>query len=173
MRQGIFFIISCLFTQVIWAASLTVEIKTTENGTPIGTIMFEDTKYGLLITPKLKSIRPGLHGLHIHQHPSCEDAGQAAGGHLDPKETKQHLGPYHEGHGGDLPALYVDQSGTAQQTILAPQLCVKDIENRSIMIHQGPDNYLDKPLPMGGGGERVACGIIIAPLPKASLSQGK
>tara|TARA_B110000879_G_scaffold198152_1_gene269585 strand:- start:1231 stop:1749 length:519 start_codon:yes stop_codon:yes gene_type:complete len=164
MKQGMVFIIGCLFAQTIWAASLTIEIKTLDNGTPIGTIMFEDTQYGLLITPKLKSIRPGLHGLHIHQHASCDDAGQAAGGHLDPNVTRQHLGPYYAGHAGDLPALYVDQSGAAQQTILAPRLRIKDIENRSVMIHQGPDNYLDKPLPMGGGAERMACGVILVPV---------
>jgi Cu-Zn family superoxide dismutase len=32
--------------------------------------------------------------------------------------------------------------------------------NRSLMIHAGGDNYADQPAPLGGGGTRVACGVI-------------
>jgi Cu-Zn family superoxide dismutase len=28
------------------------------------------------------------------------------------------------------------------------------------MIHAGGDNYADQPKPLGGGGERIACGVI-------------
>ena len=28
------------------------------------------------------------------------------------------------------------------------------------MIHAGGDNYSDLPKPLGGGGDRIACGVI-------------
>jgi Cu-Zn family superoxide dismutase len=28
------------------------------------------------------------------------------------------------------------------------------------MIHVGGDNYADHPMPLGGGGARMACGVI-------------
>jgi Cu-Zn family superoxide dismutase len=28
------------------------------------------------------------------------------------------------------------------------------------MIHEGGDNYSDEPAPLGGGGARIACGVI-------------
>ena len=28
------------------------------------------------------------------------------------------------------------------------------------MIHAGGDNYADTPKPSGGGGERIACGVV-------------
>jgi Cu-Zn family superoxide dismutase len=28
------------------------------------------------------------------------------------------------------------------------------------MIHAGGDNYADQPAPLGGGGARIACGVI-------------
>lgn len=31
------------------------------------------------------------------------------------------------------------------------------------MIHAGSDNHADHPQPLGGGGARVACGVIKAP----------
>ena len=30
------------------------------------------------------------------------------------------------------------------------------------MVHAGGDNYSDMPVPLGGGGARVACGVILA-----------
>jgi Cu-Zn family superoxide dismutase len=28
------------------------------------------------------------------------------------------------------------------------------------MIHAGGDNYSDQPVPLGGGGARIACGVV-------------
>jgi Cu-Zn family superoxide dismutase len=41
-------------------------------------------------------------------------------------------------------------------------LKLEDIAGRSIVIHEGGDNYSDSPQPLGGGGARVACGVIPA-----------
>ena len=86
-------------------------------------------------------------------------AGLAAGGHYDPLNTKQH-GPWGEGHLGDLPALYADVKGGVGQAQLAPRLKLSDVLGRSLVIHEKGDNYSDKPLPLGGGGARIACGVI-------------
>lgn len=134
--------------------------STEQKGKELGTITVTETKYGLLFTPNLAGLTPGLHGFHVHQNPSCENQGMAAGGHLDPSHTNKHLGPYNnQGHLGDLPALFVDENGKATLPVLAPRLKLKDIQNRSLMIHAGGDNYSDNPK-MGGGGARVACGVV-------------
>ena len=71
------------------------------------------------------------------------------------------LGPYNTGgHKGDLPVLVVGADGDASLPVLAPQLRVKDVRGRSLMIHEGGDNYSDQPEPLGGGGTRIACGVI-------------
>jgi superoxide dismutase, Cu-Zn family len=115
--------------------------------------------YGLLITPKITNLPAGTHGFHIHQHPSCSDHGKEAGGHLDPQNTNTHLGPYGNGHLGDLPVLYVNQNGEANIPTVAPRLKVNDIKNHAVMIHEGGDNYSDTPK-LGGGGARIGCGVI-------------
>lgn len=130
------------------------------HGKSIGTVSFSRSPYGVLITPNLHGLPPGMHGFHIHQQPSCADDAMAAGGHLDPNNTKKHLGPYQDGHLGDLPTLYVNQSGDATQPILAPRLTMSDLPRHSLMIHAGGDNYSDQPKPLGGGGARIACGLI-------------
>lgn len=136
------------------------EIKEGVSGKSLGEVRAEDSKYGLLITPNLTNLPPGVHGFHLHEKPYCNNDGMGAGGHLDPKKTNKHLGPYNDkGHLGDLPALFVDSNGNANTPVLAPKLTLNQIKNRALMIHAGGDNYSDNP-PMGGGGTRIACGII-------------
>jgi Cu-Zn family superoxide dismutase len=152
----------------IYAASVTVPMYLTaagnQEGSYVGTVIATDTQYGLLLSPRLHNLTPaltpGIHGFHVHVNPSCADNGMAAGGHLDPQNTGKHLGPYNpNGHLGDLPALYINQDGTSSLPVLAPRLKVSDILGHSLMIHSGGDNYSDEP-PMGGGGTRMACGVI-------------
>jgi len=129
-------------------------------GKSIGTITATNTPYGLLLTPNLSGLTPGIHGFHVHVNPSCDDNGMAAGGHLDPANTGKHLGPYNNnGHLGDMPPLYFDKDGKATLPVLAPRLKESDLKGHALMIHVGGDNYSDNP-PMGGGGARLACGIV-------------
>lgn len=129
-------------------------------GQAIGTIIATQKPYGVLLTPNLHNLPPGLHGFHIHQKPSCLENGMAAGDHFDPFHSSQHLGPYGKGHLGDLPVLEVDNNGNSTLPILAPRLRLTEIKNHSLIIHAGSDNYSDIPQKLGGGGARIACGII-------------
>lgn len=145
-------------------AGITISMYSTENNgkeRSIGTVQAEDTIYGLLLTPHLHDLPPGIHGFHIHGMPFCGDHAMAAGGHLDPNHTNQHLGPYSgNGHLGDLPVLIVYANGEARLPVLAPRLKLSTIGNHTLMIHEGGDNYSDHPEKLGGGGARIACGII-------------
>lgn len=134
-----------------------------------GTVQYEDTPYGLLLTPQLSGLPPGVHGFHLHERASCDpaiadgkmSAGAGAGGHWDPEKTGVHLGPYNnKGHKGDLPALYADASGTVTQPVLAPRLKITDLAGHSLMVHVGGDNHSDHPAELGGGGMRLACGAL-------------
>jgi Cu-Zn family superoxide dismutase len=86
------------------------------------------------------------------------EAGIAAGEHYDPEGHKSHKGPQGKGHKGDLPLLKGTASGI-EQTVVAPRLKLADIKGRSLVIHEGGDNYSDNP-ENGGGKGRVACGVI-------------
>jgi Cu-Zn family superoxide dismutase len=160
------------FASQAQAADLTVPISSVDgngNGTLVGTVTISETPGGLTFTPDLNSLPPGPHGFHVHMKASCAPTEQegkkvaagAAGGHLDPHDTKAHHGPGKEGHTGDLPALTVAADGTAKQPVQAPQLkTLADVKGRALMIHAGGDNYADTPAPLGGGGARIACGVI-------------
>jgi superoxide dismutase, Cu-Zn family len=160
-----------LFCAVSARAETTVTLNLVDAkgiGPSVGQVSITETKYGLVFTPALKGLPPGLHGFHLHQTPSCapmeKDGAMvpalAAGGHYDPTNAKRHDTPWGEGHLGDLPALYVDAAGNAQQPVLAPRLKAADLAGRSLMVHAGGDNHADHPAPLGGGGARLACGVI-------------
>jgi Cu-Zn family superoxide dismutase len=137
-------------------------------GAEIGTLMFADTDRGLRMEPALGGLPPGDHGFHIHEKPDCGpaekdgkmQAGLAAGNHYDPTASGKHLGPSGPGHHGDLPVLKVDAEGNATELMFVERLHIKDLRGRSVMIHEGGDNYADQPKPFGGGGARIACGVV-------------
>lgn len=154
------------------AADLTVPMQLVdEKGSTqaIGSITISETLYGLVFTPALAGLTAGIHGFHVHENPSCAPkekdgkmtAALAAGGHYDPHKTGKHGAPWGDGHLGDLPGLVVNSDGGASYAVLAPRLkTLADIKGRSLMIHVGGDNHADHPAPLGGGGARMACGVI-------------
>jgi Cu-Zn family superoxide dismutase len=153
------------------AAELVAPMHLTDSagiGRAIGTVKASSSPYGTVLTPDLKDLTPGLHGFHVHQNPDCGPGekggktvpGLAAGGHYDPAGAGRHAGPYGNGHLGDLPSLYVDTNGKAGHPVLAPRLKLSDLKGRSLMIHAGGDNYSDNPKKLGGGGARMACGVV-------------
>jgi len=63
-------------------------------------------------------------------------------------------------------ANIVPPYGTGQNAVGAAveyavlHLKVKDLKGRAVMVHAGGDNFSDQPAALGGGGARVACGVI-------------
>lgn len=172
---AVLFAFTFFCASVLHAASLEVDVHKAGlegRGEKIGTVKIEETQYGLVFTPALEGLSSGGHGFHIHANGDCGPAPDAttgkmipagaAGGHFDPEDTKTHGLPWEaNSHLGDLPLLYVNAQGRAETPVLAPRLKTLDqIRGRALMIHEGGDNYSDHPKPLGGGGGRIACGII-------------
>lgn len=137
-------------------------------GASVGQVTITESKYGLVFTPSLQGLTPGLHGFHLHQNASCEPkekdgkmvAAGAAGGHYDPTKANAHGTPWGDGHLGDIPTLFVDANGSSTQAVLAPRVKMNDLQGRALMVHAGGDNHSDHPAALGGGGARIACGVL-------------
>lgn len=135
-------------------------------GEKIGTVRITEDKKGIKLAVSVKGIPAGPHGFHVHEKGDCgpgtkdgkTEAGLAAGPHFDPGNKKTHKGPKGEGHKGDLPVLKADAKGI-NQTVTAPRLKLSEIRGRTLMIHEGGDNYSDQP-ENGGGKGRIACGVV-------------
>jgi Cu-Zn family superoxide dismutase len=171
MKQAVVWAAATLMLSGV-ASAVTVEMHAVSPdgiGKSIGTVKIEPMEEGTRLTPDLSGLTPGAHGFHVHEKGSCEPgktddgkpgAALAAGGHYDPEHAGQHAGPYGSGHLGDLPVLYVNAEGRALDPVLAPRIKPEQMAGRTLMVHAGGDNYSDQPEKLGGGGARVACGVI-------------
>ena len=74
-------------------------------GDAVGDVTVHDSGHGVVFSPRLYALPPGLHGFHVHQKPSCkarrEDgemtAAAAAGGHYAPDGAEDHAAPWGNG----------------------------------------------------------------------------
>lgn len=154
------------------ADTITVKMaKATQNGTgtAVGTVTIANSDKGAAFTVDLKGLSPGPHGFHVHEDGSCGPTmlmgilipAGAAGQIWDPDKVGKHLGPAGDGDRGDLPLLTITADGTDTETVTAPHIKdINDLKGRALVIMIGGDNYKDEPLLNGGGGGRVACGVI-------------
>lgn len=145
---------------------------TSADGASAGTATFRQGPTGVLIRVEATGLTPGWHGLHLHAVGQCEGPKfTSAGAHVQHgTETVPHGLLNADGSdAGDLPNLYVGADGrgfaevfttTASLAEGGPGQHLLDADGSAILIHAGPDDYASQPI--GGSGDRVACGVIAA-----------
>jgi Cu-Zn family superoxide dismutase len=136
-----------------------------KDGKEVGKVDFTDTPSGVLMRLDLTAVPPGEHALHLHTVGKCEPPDfKSAGGHFNPDETKHGLLSDEGPHAGDLPNIYVPESGKITIEVLAPLVSLSgerallDDDGTSIVIHDGADDALTDPA--GNAGVRIACGVV-------------
>jgi len=151
----------------VLAATATAVIKgTKENSELLGSAHFKDTDEGLQVEVSVYGAAPGFHGIHIHEKGSCEDSGNAAGGHFNPDGVK-HGFLATDGlvgaHAGDLGNIEVNQNGEGTLYMVVPGLTISgekyNVEGKSVILHETKDDFGQ---PTGNAGGRVGCGVIKA-----------
>lgn len=170
-------LVLCAAVALTPAAAMAKQVKTelflatdAGKGASVGTVAISDSKSGARFKVKLHGLPPGPHGFHVHDKGSCDPSTAAdgkvtpaggAGGHMDPAMSGKHLGPHGAGHLGDLPVLTVGADGSAKASLTAPHVAdVSQLKGHALMVHAGGDNFSDTPAANGGGGARLACGVL-------------
>lgn len=124
-----------------------------------GLVKFYDTPYGgILVEAEVFGLpnsavqgATSFYAMHIHQNGDCSDNFTRTGEHYNP--TMQ---PHPE-HAGDLLPLMGNQ-GYAWGAFYDKRFRVKDILDRSVVIHSQRDDFTTQP--SGNSGEKIACGVI-------------
>ena len=139
-------------------------------GARVGTAEFSRApRGGTVIRVRATGLTPGEHGIHIHQNPVCEAPGfTSAGPHLERPGRDDPHGLLQRGGGeaGDLPNLVVGADGTASAALVSasvvpgPGAAAPSVIGRAIVIHAKRDDQTSQPI--GGSGDRIACGVIQA-----------
>lgn len=114
--------------------------------TPFGGTLVEVEAFGL---PDNGSM---FYGMHIHENGDCTLPFDKTGNHYNPTDAE------HPEHAGDMPSL-LGNSGYAYSVFYTGRFNVRDIINRSIIIHDMPDDF--KTQPSGNSGTKIGCGVIM------------
>ena len=129
-----------------------------------GYVKFTQAKEGVEAFAEIKGLKPGKHGLHIHEHGDCSAPDfSTAGAHYNPTD-KKHGGPDSEERlVGDLGNIIAQQDGTAFYERIDSTISLNgpnSIVGRSIVIHSAPDDLISQPA--GNSGNKIGCGVIEA-----------
>jgi len=140
-------------------------------GSQAGTATFTQGSTGVLIRVEATGLTPGWHGLHLHAVGQCEAPFTSAGSHIQHSDQTVPHG-YLNAQGpdsGDLPNLYVGADGRGFAEVFTtsaslnqggPGEYLMDADGSSILIHANADDHSTQPI--GGAGDRVACGVVAA-----------
>lgn len=113
---------------------------------------------GILIATEISDLpdgrdedTPTFFAFHIHETGDCSRNFENTGTHYNPDNVP------HPEHAGDLPPL-LSNDGYAWTVIYDSFLTLPMILDRSVVIHQNPDDFTTQP--SGNAGEKIACGVI-------------
>ena len=140
------------------------------DGAAVGEAVFASFAGKVLAIVVLERLRPGFHGLHLHETGRCgAPSFLSAGGHLNPTDAA------HGDHAGDLPIAYVTSARFGVSLFTTDRFRIRDLvegDGTAIVVHAKPDNYANIPtdrydpdpdattLATGDAGGRIACGVV-------------
>ena len=141
------------------------------SGANIGRAVLTQGPTGLLIRIEADGLTPGWHGVHIHATGQCAAPFTSAGGHINHEEAKAPHGLLNPGgpDDGDLPNIFADEQGRVRAEIFTtrariaregPGQWLWDSDGSALVIHANMDDHSSQPI--GGAGDRVACGVMAA-----------
>ncbi|OPA81032.1 superoxide dismutase [Paenibacillus selenitireducens] len=136
-------------------------------GTKMGTAKFTQLAKGVQIDVVATGLKPGLHGIHVHETGLCEAPDfKTAGAHFNPSGKEHGYDNVNGEHAGDLSNLVAGPNGKAEaQFVLTTVTLQKGVSNSllkeggtALVIHEDPDDMHTNP--SGNSGNRIGCAVI-------------
>lgn len=138
-----------------------------EKGTKIGTAKITQLAKGVQFDVIATGLKPGLHGIHIHETGKCEGPDfKSAGAHFNPTTKEHGFDNVNGEHAGDFPNLVAGSNGKAEaQFVLTTVTLQKGVSNSllkdggtALVIHEDLDDMHTNPA--GNSGNRIGCAVI-------------
>ena len=146
---------------------LRFSLKAKSGSTASGLVTLTEKDGFVTLEAHINGLDEGVHAIHIHENADCSsDDGKSAGGHWNP--TFQSHGAWGDAdgfHRGDIGNFTANSDGHGMITFKTDLWCLgcddtnKNLEGRSIIVHQGADDLTSQP--SGAAGARVSCTGII------------
>jgi superoxide dismutase, Cu-Zn family len=149
---------------------LEVAFKTSQ-GQDAGTATLTPAGNGVKVKLTLMNLPEGEHALHVHQNAKCDAPDfKSAGPHFNPDGKEHGIKNPKGAHAGDMPInLEVMADGTDHVSFVTQSISLKKDAKNSVfanggtafVIHAKADDMMTDPT--GNAGDRIACGVIVAP----------
>jgi superoxide dismutase, Cu-Zn family len=159
-------IIACKSGSETKANTLTITLEPKSGSAVSGTATFSEKNGIVTFSTKIAGLKPGVHGIHIHEKADCSATDAAsAGGHWNPTHVKHGKWSDAEHHKGDIGNFTADENGNGTISLKTDEWCIgcgdtnKDILGKAIIVHANPDDFTTQPT--GNAGGRIACSAII------------
>lgn len=130
-----------------------------------GSVEFTEQDGMVTMKANISNLSEGLHAIHIHAIGDCSaDDGTSAGGHWNPTDVDHGEWGSDSFHIGDIGNLNADSNGNATIERKTDLWCLncddenKNVIGKSIIIHEGPDDFTSQP--SGAAGPRIGCAEI-------------
>ncbi|WP_265561964.1 superoxide dismutase family protein [Sphingomicrobium arenosum] len=144
------------------------DLRSVEGGS-LGTVSFRQDANGVTLSVEVGGLKPGLHGVHLHEAGICEQPDfKSAGGHWNPTGAEHGRDNPMGSHLGDLANLQVGEDGTGRADYLVRDVMIdkgewvlSDRNGTALVVHAAADDYVSNPA--GDAGARVACAVLAAP----------
>lgn len=132
-----------------------------------GKVSFKEQDGVVKMYAKFTGLTPGEHAIHLHEKADCSAPdGTSTGGHWNPTYEQHGKWGDEEGyHKGDIGNFDADENGNGEVVFETDQWCIscddetKNIIGKSVIVHQGVDDFVTQPT--GDAGGRISCGGII------------
>lgn len=167
LTLGIFYLLSSFQQkQIQEKTKKAVVLINSKSGSHVtGKVTFSELNGTVTMQAIVKGASPGDHAIHIHVNGDCSaEDGSSAGGHWNPTDEDHGKWESPAFHRGDIGNIEVDSKGEGRISRTTDLWCIgcgddsKDILGKSIIIHQGVDDFSTQP--SGAAGARIGCGEI-------------
>ncbi|MEX0746489.1 MAG: superoxide dismutase family protein [Rhodothermales bacterium] len=138
------------------------QVSPTEGNSARGTITFTSENGAVRVQGQLSGLRPGPHGIHVHENGDCSalDAS-SAGDHFNPTGQPHGSPQSAQRHVGDLGNVEAGADSTASISLSDGLITLSgpnSVVGKAVVVHADPDDLTSQP--SGNSGSRVACGVI-------------
>lgn len=147
--------------------SLSIALEPRSDSEASGKVVFTEENGIVTMYGEVSGLTAGLHAVHLHEFSDCSDPeGMSTGGHWNPTfEPHGKWGDAEGYHKGDIGNFEADKNGFGIISFATDEWCIgcgdetKDILGKSVIVHEGVDDFVTQPT--GDAGGRISCGGII------------
>lgn len=146
---------------------LIIMMEPRSNSNTKGKVTFTEKEGVVSMHGEFEGLTPGMHAIHLHEKADCSAPdGTSTGGHWNPTFERHGKWGDAEGyHKGDIGNFEADENGKGMIHFETDQWCIgcddetKNILGKSVIVHEGVDDFVTQPT--GDAGGRISCGGII------------